>query len=194
MIYPSTNLFLVGFAAIILIIHLVRLLRAGSASAKPFGQGTVACCGDARENNIRQFTVFGGAAAFDFGLLYFLIANFSQGWFAEITIAYAWMRFGASIIQTALFYWQALQVKSKDSIVLKAHLDGCGYTTAASPLWPLYWLGKISFLKRPIIAIRDLITRIDYLFSFPGIMLLNAITLFSGRRVRPLIGPVGSIQ
>jgi hypothetical protein len=186
--------FLSGLAGLILFVHLLLLLRNKSAFASPISQGTVACCGDARENNIRQFTVFGGSAAFDFGLLYFFVASFSQGWFAQIILAYAWMRFGASIIQTALFYWQALQVKSKDSIVLKAHLDGCGYTTAASPLWPLYWLGKISVLKHPIIAMRDLITRIDYLFSIPGIMLLNAITLFSGRRVRPQIGPVGSIQ
>ncbi len=182
-----------ALAGLILILHLFLLLGTSAAYTIPFGLGPVACCGDARENSIRLFTVFGGSAAFDWGLPYWLLATLSSGWLAQFALAYAWMRFWASFIQTLLFLIQSLRVNDDRPFTLKAHLNGCGYTTAASPFWPLYWLSYISFIRRPVSALRDLLTRIDWVFSLPGILLLNAFTLlFKHRRVLPLIGPVVS--
>ena len=186
---------LAALAGLVLVLHLFLLLGTRGAFASPIAAGPLACCGDARENSIRQITIFGGSAAFDFGLLYWLIAALTQGWLAQLALAYAWMRLLASILQTLLFLAQALRVKASEPYTLKAHLNGCGYTTVASPLWPLYWLGYISLLKRPILALRDLITRLDWLLSLPGIALLNLFTLPLKRQpVIPAIGPVASLQ
>jgi len=182
-----------AIAGLILVLHLFLLLGTRSAFAVPWAQGPSACCGDARENSVRQFTVFGGSAAFDWGLLYWLIAALSSGWLHQLALAYAWMRLWASLIQTLLFLIQAQHVKEPSPVTLKAHLNGCGYTTAASPLWPLYWLSLVSFLRPPINAFRDLLTRIDLVFSLPGILLLNIFTLPLMRKaVRPTLGLVAS--
>jgi len=176
-------------AGLILILHLIYLLRSGKAQLAPLGQGPIACCGDNRENAIRESTVFGGASAFDWGLIYWLIALISTGLIRDLALGYALMRTIATGIQTIAFINQARQIKGSQTITLKAHLEGCGYTSAASPFWWLYWLGKISALKPAIIILRDGITRIDYLFSIPGTRFLSFLSfLLTGNKLRTAIG------
>ena len=188
--FSPNQLFVAIAAALILILHLVYLLRTGKAHLTPLGQGPVACCGDSRENAIREMTVFGGASAFDWGLMYWLIAVRSSGLIQDIAVGYALMRSLSTLQQSVAFIAQARQIKGHATITLKAHLEGCAYTTAASPFWWLYWLGKIPSLKPSIIPIRDWITRIDYLFSKPGTFLLSLISLLlTQHKVRTRLGP-----
>jgi hypothetical protein len=186
----STNsLWIALLAGVILTMHLIYLLAKEKAELSPFGKGRVACCGDVRENPIREMTIFGGASAFDWGILYWLIGAVSEGLIRDIALGYALMRSLASLTQSVNFAWQARQTEGRNNVELKAHLDGCGYTTAASPFWWLYWLSKLPLVKKTIIPIRDFITRVDYFFSMPGIGLLNLISwLMTRRKVLPRIG------
>jgi hypothetical protein len=169
----------------VLIIHLSYLLITNHASLSPMGTSPTTKCGDKRETT-RGSTIFGGASAFDFGLAYGLAGIFLPlpYWLAVLLIGYANMRFWASIIQTLNFAIQSAKAELGQydkEFYIKAHLDGCGYTTAASPLWILFWIQKIPGFGW-VVAIRDVITAIDFVFSLPGIGLLNVWTLLIRRR------------
>ena len=196
MIFFSEKQLLIALAAaLILIFHLIYLLRTGKAQLTPLGQGTIACCGDSREDAIREMTVFGGASAFDWGIMYWLIALISKGAIKDLAIAYALMRTFATALQTIGFINQARKIKGHETIKLKAHLEGCTYTTTASPLWWLYWLGKINPLKNVIVNIRDWITQLDFFFSIPGLALLNLLSqIFASKNVQSIIGPTAFSQ
>jgi hypothetical protein len=121
--------------------------------------------------------------AFDFGLAYGLAGIFLPlpYWLAVLLIGYANMKFWASVIQTLNFMWQSAAATGDGNVTLKSHWNGCGYTTAASPFWFLFWIQKIPGFGW-VVAIRDVITAIDFVFSLPGIGLLNVWTLLIRRR------------
>lgn len=180
-----------ALAGAILILHLAILLATRNAQLGPIAQGRYACCGDRRETSIRQLTVFGGASAFDWGLMYWLLGLIAPQPLAALFLGYALMRFIASFVQSISFLAQAFSAPGKGNFTLKSHFDGCGYTTAANPLWSLFWLAKIPTLAPAVNRIRDAITAIDWFFSLPGIMLLNFFTLLIKRSaVLPALGPV----
>jgi hypothetical protein len=164
----------------ILLVHLAILVLTGHAKLGPLGAGRDCRCGDIDEPG-RQLLVFGGAAAFDYGLMFWLIGYISLNvglvMFAYFMLGYAVLRTVTSVLQTLSFFAQTAKAPGTGPFTLKAHLDGCGYTTAISPLWFLYWFQKIPALAW-LVYVRDYaITCVDVFFSIPGLVVLNIWTL-----------------
>lgn len=181
------------FAGVTLVLHLVVLLVTNHATVFPMGMSPATKCGDKREST-RGSTIFGGASAFDFGLAYGLAGMFLPlpGWLAAICIGYANMRFFASLLQTVNFMYQSAKSVGEGNVTLKSHWKGCGYTTAASPLWIIFWIQKIPGMGW-VVIIRDIITTVDFVFSLPAMLVFNVWTLATRRRwTIPQIGPVDS--
>lgn len=176
----------------ILLVHLAILVLTGHAKLGPLGEGRDCRCGDINEPG-REFLVFGGAAAFDWGIMYWFFGFVSLGiipWLGEFFLGYAVLRTLTTVIQTLLFFVQSAKAPGTGPFTLKAHLDGCGYTTAISPFWWLYWLQKIPGWEA-VVNLRDQITRIDCFFSLPGIAVLNIWTLAIKKvATKPTLGHV----
>ncbi len=188
---PTTAVSLI--AGGIVIFHLAYLLITKHAHLIPMGSFEWIECGDVRES-LRGGTIFGGASAFDFGLPEGLVGMFipMPYWLAILFIGYANMKFWASVIQTVNFIAQSAKasVGKSENFHLKSHLDGCTYTTVLSPLWILFWIQKIPKMGW-VVVIRDVITAIDFVFSIPGIALLNVWTLVVRHKFTvPTIGHV----
>lgn len=142
--------------------------------------------GDAGCYDGRVYTdveVFGGAAGFTFGIHYFVASFISlslgNDLLSEFLGAYGMLNLILSVAQVPLYLVQAGKTPTFSGM-LKAHLDGCGWTTACSIFWPLFWLPKIPMIGRYLkwtVLLRDLITIIDFAVSwFPIKVILNPIT------------------
>jgi hypothetical protein len=178
-----------GFTPIILYLVLKR-----QAVFTPVNPGT----GDSGCFDARVYTdinVFGGAAGFTFGWHYFLAAwmawYFDYEQLSELFRTYGLLNLILSTIQVKLYFMQAGKTPTFNGL-LKAHLDGCGWTTALSVLWPLFWLPRIFIIGWFFgwtILLRDLITVIDFSASWlPIKLVLSPITkLRYGKPTRPVI-------
>lgn len=174
---------LMGFIPIVL-----QLLASGHAVLHPIDEGSgLAGCPDRRVT--KDILVFGGSSAFTFGLQYYLLGMLFEGTLGELFAVYAQFQLILSAIQTITYLLQVPR-SELSSIRLKAHLQGCGWTTAWSPLWPLYWLGKIPGLGW-LREIRDLLTIADYLVSLPATLMISVLTrLLFGKWTVPVVSSV----
>lgn len=134
-------------------------------------------CGDSRVH--RLFVIFGGSAGLSFGIPHFLILRFlgdlvSFGgkafWISNYWSGFIYLQFILSLIQSAiLMVYMLIAPREKWIRFLKAHLKGCGWITALSPvLWPLYWLQKMLNDKQKwtMIMLRDIETTFVFAVSF----------------------------
>ncbi len=167
---------------------LMWLLINGHANG--FKQGEAGCTG-CPDRRVRKAALsFGGSAGLTFGWHYFAVAYILQpGHTQNFCLAYAKLHFWLSAFN-ALSLLVQMKVVPEGVVPVKAHLQGCGFTTAWSPLWPLFWLGKI-FPSQNIIVIRDLVTRVDWVVSLPAMGLLSISVRICARRwLKPVIAPV----
>lgn len=161
------------------------LLISGHASIGRNGDSKTSCCGDKRVK--RGVTVFGGSSAFTFGihwgLLAYLIGLDTRP--GMLFASYGLLQFILSCIQTVTYLSQLARYRKANIRVepLKAHLEGCGFTTAWSPLWPLFWLSKVPALKG-LVVVRDAMTILDWLVSLPFVgFVLNPFALIVGKKI-----------
>jgi hypothetical protein len=136
---------------------------------------------------IKDGFVFGGAAAFTLGLGYFLLFLMFR---LPILGYYGVFQFCLTLIQIVTLFLQIPHLVEQNElpyILIKAHLQGCGYTTAWSILWPIYWLQKIPGLSG-LVVVRDILTRIDYMSSLPILLLISImVKLIYGKWVKSVL-------
>lgn len=186
------------FAFIPLLPIILDLWINQKAGIRKNGDIVAVCCGDMRV--YRVFAIFGGSSSFTFGL-HWAVLSYLFGmlhWeiapifghlvnvtaiLAQTFAAYATLQFMATIVQMFM-YGGGLYVYKDDFenvrwIILKAHLDACGWTTGWSPFFIAYYLPKTS----RVITFRDVLTRIDWVVSLPAMIFLNIISLIMLQKV-----------
>jgi hypothetical protein len=166
---------------------LTYLLKIGKAGFSPVGEVCAAGCVDRRV--LKKIPLFGGAAGFTFGWYYFIFGALSTGALHELFTTYALVRFIFSVVNTVMLLAQLPEL-TKGDLYVKAHLQGCGFTSAWSVFWPLYWLGKLPHLGW-LERVRDGLTALDFAASVPSIWLLSLFTrLRFGVRLVPRLTSV----
>jgi hypothetical protein len=151
--------------------------------------GGVKVCGCPDKRVNKSVLVFGGSAGYTFGWYYFVLADLAGKEMGQLFLVYGCMQFALSCLQSLTLFPQLLG-QSRGTLQLKAHLQGCGYTTAWSVFWPLFWLQKIPFLSW-VVLLRDLLTIVDYLASLIPVIVLSVIFgLLTGRWIIPTISSV----
>jgi len=175
--------FLVAFLPFVVIV--AYLLISGHASMGRNGDSKTSCCGDNRVK--RGVTGFGGSSAFTigihWGLLAYLIGLDTR--LGMLFASYALLQFIVSCIQTVTYLFQLAKYRKANIRIepLKAHLEGCGFTTAWSLMWPLFWLSKIPKF-RGLVLLRDLFTIFDLMVSLPFVIfVLNPLSLIVGKKI-----------
>lgn len=180
------------FALIPLVPIILDLWINHKAGIRKNGDIVAICCGDMRV--YRVFAIFGGSSSFTFGL-HWAVLSYLFGilhWeispifghsinvtaiLAQIFAAYAALQFFVTIVQIFVFagglYFYKDEFANVRWIILKAHLDACGWTTGWSPFFIAYYLPK----TEPVVAFRDALTRIDWVVSLPAMIFLNIISL-----------------
>ncbi len=176
-----------GYALLGFISVIMWLLIKGHANHLPLGETGHAGCPDRRVR--KCVVVLGGSAGFTFGLQYFLLAGLASNHGHALFLTYGKLQAFLSVFNTVVYFVQ-LRKTALSVVPLKAHMQGCGFTTAWSPLWPAYWLGQVPGLKW-LHWLRDGLTLLDYLSSFFPLMLISLFTkcLF-GKWTMPTIAHV----
>lgn len=170
---------LLGFFPIL--IHLLATGRAKLSGNARYGWG----CPDTRVDKKEWF--FGGPAGMTFGLGWFLMGWLVPSW-RPLFVTYGWFQFVLSLAQWLRAMSILFRGYYETEILFKAHLQGCAYTTAWSPFWWLYWVGKIKLFKPLVTELRDMLTRIDCLFSLPGLLILEFLAfVITGVWLKPVI-------
>lgn len=178
----------VVYSLVGLVTILMWLLISGHANG--FRQGDAGCTGCPDRRVKKAVLSFGGSAGLTFGWHYVVVAYMlPPGHVQNFFWAYGQLHFWLSAFNAVSLLAQ-LRAAPVGVVPVKAHLQGCGFTTAWSPLWPLFWLGKI-YPSKKILVVRDLITRFDWVVSLPAMAALSVIArVYMRRWLKPVIAPV----
>ena len=198
--YPFWYVF-VGLVSI-----LVWLVVTGHAKFSGVGRAEHAGCVDKRVQ--KKIFVLGGSAGFTFGLQWTFLAGcllnpalmkfieqygFSCQRWVGFCKTFAYVQVALSGANTLLYLAQISRIP-RGHFPFKAHLQGCGFTTAWSPFWPLFWISKLplfSWLGFP----RDFLTVVNYFFSLPATIALLLLTgVCTGRWGIPVIKSVDVVR
>lgn len=138
-----------GFSALVfvlVVIHLVVTHHAeftGNMDAEEIG------CGDVRV--WKALVIFGGPAAFTFGLPYYWmveqLASRGQTFWADYVGGFAVLQFALGVVQLVILFAYAVFMLSKwqvSTVKWKSHLDGCAWITGTGILWPVYVIQQIT--------------------------------------------------
>ena len=181
----------VVYSLIGLVPILMWLLITGHANGLRSGEAGCTGCPDRRVK--KAALSFGGSAGLTFGWHYLIVAYMLlPGHLRNFFLAYGYLQFWLSTFN-ALSLLAQIRFVPVGVVHVKAHLQGCGFTTAWSPFWPLFWLGKV-FPNKTILWLRDIITKVDWLVSLPAIGVLSILTyLLASRLLKPVVSPVDQV-
>lgn len=156
------HLISIGFAAVVWLGIVIHLLITGHASLGSNGKSDDIGCGDSRV--WRLLVIFAGSAGLSFGLPYYWLKNLLElsGWLREYWDGFIYIQFATSVVQTALLIlYSAFGPRKKWWRLLKAHLKGCGWVSALSPVgWIAYVVQQFLPNRAKILiwALRDIET------------------------------------
>lgn len=141
--------------------------------------------------------LLGGSVALTFGLGWYISGLLvPAGWVRDLLFSFAKLGFLLSLVSEALLVVVLRTAPDKRFVYwVSPHLKGCGYDTAISPLWPLFWLqqivkrlanGEKSDVVDSIVIFRDIVTLVMWVISIPFVIASNIVTLpFAGKLVLP---------
>lgn len=167
---------------------MLYLLATGHAVLRPIDPEdgpVVVGCPDRRMK--KDMLVFGGSSAFTFGWYWFVAVQLvGDSTLADVFQTYGVLQLILSAFQLVSYLIQ-LRKSTAKVVYIKSHLEGCGFTTAWSMIWPLFWIQKIPFMKW-VVRVRDIATVVEFIASFPAMIIICVLTMaFYGKVTVPMI-------
>jgi hypothetical protein len=194
----------IAFSGVVWLSIVTHLFYTGHAKLGKNGKSNDIGCGDIRV--YRFLVIFGGPAGLSFGIPYYyaitspifhlvmLKIPFGLGpLLQEYWIGFIYIQFATSVAQTIIFLLYALLGKrSKNKWrFFKAHLKGCGWVSALSPIGWIFYLFQQFFSNRTKILMwlpRDAETLVVFVVSLPQVLLICLVgSLFNQRLIIPII-------